>query len=895
MDEGRPSNQLDALTKANQALQAEIAGRQEAEEELRLLLAVTRALAEAQDFHSASKMALRRICEQTGWDYGEIWVPNANEDVLQFEVAWHRENEDLDRFRSFSESLRFAPGLGLPGQVWQAKQSKWLQDITIAPEEEFARCEIAKKFNLKSALGIPVIGADKATAVLGFLMFESRPEDKRLVEMVSHVAAQLGALIQRKRAEEELRKAREELEVRVEERTAALESEIAERRRIDEEMQARVRQQAAVVQVGQCALGLDDLLVLMDEACVIVGETLGVEYCKVLELLPDGNSLFLRAGFGWKEGVVGQEKVSSGTQSQAGYNLLSGNPVIVEDLTTETRFIGPSLLREHGVVSGMSVIIPGRDQPFGVLGAHTVKRRAFNKDDIHFLESVANVLSEAIERKRAEGALRESEEQLRLTLQFNQAVMANMGEGLYVLDAGGLVTYINPIAERLFGWSSAELLGRKMHDVTHYRHADGTLFPADECPGLQVLQEGTALADHEDVFIRKDGTSFRVVYSSSPIRLEGAVAGLVVVFRDVTVQKQAEEAVQRSDSWLRSLIATTQDAVISIDRRGCVVLFNAGAEIIFGYIAEEIVGRKVNELMAEPYASEHDDYIERYERTGKAHAIGRIRTVTAKRKNGELFPIELSVTEIEVDQDVHYAAFIRDISEKTKLQEQLVERERLATIGTTAAKIGHELANPLNGMSLTIQLLEQRLRTWPSPPDSQVTATVQRLRNEISRLNQLAGQFRTISRRERYNFRPTELADLIDDVIKIQRPHFAKLKIQIEHKIPTDMPTVTVDRDKIKQALLNLVKNAAEAMPAGGKIHIEASATENGVLIDVTDTGTGIPLDIDAFEPFMTTKKEGTGIGLVIVRQIVTAHGGNISYRSRPGEGTTFRIELAQK
>ena len=205
----------------------------------------------------------------------------------------------------------------------------------------------------------------------------------------------------------------------------------------------------------------------------------------MLELLPDGNSLLLRAGFGWKEGVVGQEKVSAGTQSQAGYSLLSNQPVIVEDLRTETRFIGPSLLCEHRVVSGMSVIIPGRDRPFGVLGAHTVKRRVFSKDDIHFLESVANVLSEAIERKRAEQALRESEEQLRLTLQFNQAVMANMGEGLYVLDTKGLVTYINPIAERLFGWSSAELLGRKMHDITHYQHADGTLFPAESAQGCK--------------------------------------------------------------------------------------------------------------------------------------------------------------------------------------------------------------------------------------------------------------------------------------------------------------------------------------------------------------------------------------------------------------------------
>jgi signal transduction histidine kinase len=176
-----------------------------------------------------------------------------------------------------------------------------------------------------------------------------------------------------------------------------------------------------------------------------------------------------------------------------------------------------------------------------------------------------------------------------------------------------------------------------------------------------------------------------------------------------------------------------------------------------------------------------------------------------------------------------------------------------------------------------------------------VTATVQRLRNEISRLNQLAGEFRTIARRERYDFQSTQLADLIDDVIKIQRPHLAELNIEVEQLIPSGLPNLDLDPDKIKQALLNLVKNATEAMPGGGKIKIEALAIDRAIAIEVTDTGTGIPLDIDAFEPFVTTKKEGTGIGLVIVRQVVTAHGGQISYRSRPGEGTTFRIELPLK
>ena len=544
-------------------------------------------------------------------------------------------------------------------------------------------------------------------------------------------------------------------------------------------------------------------------------------------------------------------------------------------------------------------------------------RWALKKDQEGNPDGIWEINRDITERKQSEQNLRESEER------FRALVKGVKDYAIFMLDPDGHVLTWNDGAERIKGYRTEEIIGK--HFSCFYPKEDIERGKPDQ--GLRVAKiEGRF--EEEGQRVRKDGSLFWANVVITPLR-DGAgnLRAFAKVTREITERKradeelvktqqelekrveqrtaslaaevaqriQSEEILQRRESWLHSLIFTTQDAVVSIDRRGCVVLFNPAAERIFGYMAEEIVGRKVNELMAEPYGSEHDQYIERYERTGEAHAIGRIRVVTGKRKNGELFPIELSVTEIEVDKDVHYAAFIRDISEKIKMQEQLVERERLATIGTTAAKIGHELANPLNGMSLTIQLLEQRLNRQPIPPDSQVAATVQRLKNEISRLNQLAGQFRTISRRERYNFQPTELAGLIDDVIKIQTPHFAQFNIQIEQCLPTDPPMVTIDRDKIKQALLNLVKNAAEAMPGGGKINIELSPTPEGVFIDVTDTGTGIPLDIDAFEPFLTTKKEGTGIGLVIVRQVVVAHGGKISYRSRPGEGTTFRIELPKK
>lgn len=533
----------------------------------------------------------------------------------------------------------------------------------------------------------------------------------------------------------------------------ALQTEILERKRIQAEMETRVRQQEAVAAIGARALSDPSLANVYRAVCDTVTRTLDVEFCKILEAQPDGRNLLLCAGSGWKQGLVGKAMVDAGPHSQAGYALESNAPVIVEDLAVETRFDPAPLFLDHGIVSGLSAIIPGHERPFGVLGAHTSKRRKFKSEDVHFLESVAHILSAAIQR------------------------------------------------------------------VT------------------------------------------------------------------------AESAVQKSEAWLRNLVATTQDAVVSIDRRGCVVLFNQSAERIFGYRAEEIIGRKVNMLMGEPYTTEHDQYIERYEKTGEARAIGKIRTVTARRKDGTLFPIELSVAEIDVDDNVHYAAFIRDISDKTQLQKQLLESERLAAIGGTAAKIGHEIANPLNGIYLTLQLIEQRLGRQPAM-DERVTADVMRIKKEIARLNQLVQEFRTLSRQQDYHFLPTNMTLLVNEILDLQQPLYESRAIVIIRRLANDLPAVPVDEDRIKQALLNLIKNAGEAMPNGGTLTVAVTASEDAVAIDIKDTGIGIASGSDVFQPFFTTKKEGTGLGLIIVRQIILAHRGTISYESEPGVGTTFHISL---
>ncbi|MDB9373515.1 PAS domain-containing protein [Nodularia sphaerocarpa] len=195
-----------------------------------------------------------------------------------------------------------------------------------------------------------------------------------------------------------------------------LDIDITKSKEAESALETRANQQAVVAELSQQALARTDLTTLMNSCVTLVAQHLKVEYCKILELLPDGDALLLRAGVGWLSGLVGQARVSSEINSQAGYTLLSQSPVIVTNLQQETRFNAPALLHEHQVVGGISVVIHGQESPFGVLGAHTTRERTFTKDDVYFIQAVANILATAIERQRFEDALKKSEERWQLAV-----------------------------------------------------------------------------------------------------------------------------------------------------------------------------------------------------------------------------------------------------------------------------------------------------------------------------------------------------------------------------------------------------------------------------------------------------------------------------------------------
>jgi len=306
--------------------------------------------------------------------------------------------------------------------------------------------------------------------------------------------------------------------------------DITERKKAEAKLQAQAKQQAAITKLGHIALTRTDLSDLMNQTVHLLSQVLKVEYSKILKYIPKEHAFLIQAGCGWKEGLAGKARVPDEVGSQAGYTLRSDGPVVVKDLNRETRFSGPQLLLDHEVISGMSVIILSGSQPFGVLGVHTKHMRVFTTDEINFLQSVANVLANAIERKKAEQALRESEARA-------NAVLNHALEGIITIDEQGIIHSFNPSAERIFGYKLSEILGE---NVTQLIPED---FRSAHEQGMKnYLETGVSKIigiGREAMGLRKDGSTFPIDLGLSEIYL-GETRMFNGIIRDITERKETE-------------------------------------------------------------------------------------------------------------------------------------------------------------------------------------------------------------------------------------------------------------------------------------------------------------------------------------------------------------------
>lgn len=423
--------------------------------------------------------------------------------------------------------------------------------------------------------------------------------------------------------------------------------DITKRKQAEEALRVRERQQAVVAQLGQCVLADVDLSTLMNEAVVCVAQSLEVEYSKVLELLPDGNALLLKAGVGWQAGLVGQGTVGAGTNSQAGYTLLSREPVIVEDLRTEKRFSGPRLLHEHGVVSGLSITIQGQNRPFGVLGVHTTRRRTFTEDDINFLQSVANILATAIERKQAE--------ELRLERARLAALEADIGIALTRSNAlsdilqqcvQALVKHLDAALARIWTLNAEENVLKLQASAGMYTHINGShsQVPVGQFKIGLIAQSrqphltNNVIGDHcvhDQEWAAREGI---VAFAGYPLVVEEQVVGVMAIFARHLLpkntlksiasvanglalgiqRKRGEEALRESETRLQAILDSSTAVIYLIDAKNRYILVNRQYKELFHTTQAQIAGQSLYENWPQDIADKFAVNNQRVLETGNA-------------------------------------------------------------------------------------------------------------------------------------------------------------------------------------------------------------------------------------------------------------------------------------
>lgn len=359
---------------------------------------------------------------------------------------------------------------------------------------------------------------------------------------------------------------------------------------------------------------------------------------------------------------------------------------------------------------------------------------------------------------------------------------------------------------------------------------------------------------------------------------------------------------------LQALLDAAVDAIVVIDERGRINTFNAAAERLFGYAEEAVLGEPVDMLMPEPHRSRHRAYMERYFNTGEPHIIGIGREVQARRANGELFPVSLSVGEARDHNGRRFVGIIRDLSKERaaeqrtrSLEARLAHVGRFNLMGEMAAGIAHEINQPLSAIATYAQAAKRIMQR--EQPDLRVlTEICAKIDEQALRAGQVIENIRKFIRKQDAKVAALDVNGVIADAMNLIEADAHAEGIRVATRYAEDLPPVRGDAVQLQQVLLNLTRNSVDAMRNGlakerkerGILIGTEGADHGGVRISVTDHGSGVSprLAEHIFHPFVTTKREGLGVGLAISRTIVQSYGGSLTYRDNPEGGAIFVVDL---
>ncbi|ANJ66302.1 hypothetical protein A9404_01935 [Halothiobacillus diazotrophicus] len=483
-----------------------------------------------------------------------------------------------------------------------------------------------------------------------------------------------------------------------------------------------------------------------------------------------------------------------------------------------------------------------------------------------------------------------------------------IGDAVLSTDKEGNVNRLNPVAEKLTGWSQADAYGRPIGEVFNIINQQ-TRAPAP-VPVWNTLNMGSIQGLANDtVLIARDGTERPIADSCAPIRdRQGAIIGAILVFRDVTQEYAAKRALIDSRKRIQEILNAVADGVVTIDQHGAIESFNPAAEQLFGYTEAEVMGQNVKMLMPEPHRSQHDDYLARYLETGEARVVGQRREMEAQRKNGSRFPINLAVNTLQLSDAVHFTGVIRDITE-TKLHEQQLiaardDAEKANHLKDSfLATMSHEIRTPLTGILGMLEVLSMT----DLEPDQITTlqAAWESARGLLRIVNDILDWSKIQEGKLVLSPQATSIPQLIQEVVNTYSRVASAKNLLLKHEIDPKLSAAhIVDPLRLSQILNNFVSNAIK-FTEEGEIVVSAELLElkesgERIRFSVRDTGVGIAEEVQAqlFQHYRQASADtarlygGTGLGLSICRRLADLLDGQIQLVSAPNEGATFSLIL---
>ena len=353
--------------------------------------------------------------------------------------------------------------------------------------------------------------------------------------------------------------------------------------------------------------------------------------------------------------------------------------------------------------------------------------------------------------------------------------------------------------------------------------------------------------------------------------------------------------------FLETVFNSIQEGIIVTDSKGRITYLNDAACQLFGLEAEDSLGKRLDErvrgldwnALSREGAVSRD--MEMFYPTNRFINFYSVPLVIERQDSvaGDAVPGPRSAT-AATGEPVGHAIILRDITESRRTEQQTIESERLNALTLLAAGVAHEVGNPLNSLNIHLQLIEREARKLDGAKGAELQESVEVARAEINRLDSIISQFLRAIRPTRPQLHPENVNAIVEEVVRFFTPEIKDRDIVVEQELRSDLPLLELDRDQMKQAFYNVIKNSFEAMKSRGILRIRTDLDESHVIVRFTDTGGGISAEnlSRVFEPYFTTKTSGTGLGLLIVRRIVREHGGELSIESSEGKGLTLTIRL---